>query len=233
MLFRQLIDFETNTYTYLIADEGSKEAALIDPVIEQVDRDYQLIKSLGLQLKYSIDTHVHADHITGTAKLRELTSCKGVVPEHAKTKCADIFFKDGEVINLGEIEIKAIYTPGHTDCHNTYLVNNNILLTGDSLFIKGCGRTDFQSGSSSLMYDSVVNKLFSLPNNTLVYPGHDYKGYTSSTIAEEKKANPRFLGKNLNQFIELMNNLNLPNPKKIMEAVAANQHCGDMKEIQQ
>ena len=228
MLFRQLYDNETSTYTYLIADEKTKEAALVDPVIEQVERDFKLIQELGLTLRFCLETHIHADHITGTGKLRELTNCEGIVPENAQAACANRFVKDGEVLKVGDIEIKTIATLGHTDSHNSYLVNQNILLTGDSLFIRGCGRTDFQSGNPGLMYDHVTEKLFTLPDETLVYPGHDYRGHSVSTIGEEKKYNPRFVGKDRASFIEQMNNLNLPDPKKIAEAVPANQKCGSV-----
>ncbi|HEY9835122.1 MAG TPA: MBL fold metallo-hydrolase [Stenomitos sp.] len=226
MLFRQLYDPETSTYTYLIADDKTKEAVLVDPVIEQVERDLKLIQELGLTLRYGLETHIHADHITGTGKLRELTDCEGVVPEKAQAACANRFIKDGEVLKVGDIEIKAIATLGHTDSHMSYLVNQDRVLTGDSLLIRGCGRTDFQSGNPGLMYDHVTQKLFTLPDETLVYPGHDYRGNTVSTIAEEKQYNPRFLGKDRASFIEQMNHLNLPDPKKIAEAVPANQQCG-------
>ncbi|MDB9512708.1 MBL fold metallo-hydrolase [Kamptonema animale CS-326] len=226
MLFRQMYDNETSTYTYLIADENTKEAALVDPVIEQVERDLKLIQELGLTLRYCLETHIHADHITGTGKLREITGCDGIVPENAQAVCANRFIKDGEILKLGEVEIKTIATLGHTDSHNSYLVNQDRVLTGDSLLIRGCGRTDFQSGNPGLMYDHVTQKLFTLPDETLVYPGHDYRGNLVSTIGEEKLYNPRFVGKIKAAFIEQMNNLNLPNPKKIAEAVPANQQCG-------
>ncbi|MFW6357722.1 MAG: MBL fold metallo-hydrolase [Chroococcales cyanobacterium] len=226
MLFRQLYDNETSTYTYLIADESTKEAVLVDPVIEQVDRDLQLLQELGLTLRYCLETHIHADHITGTGKLREITNCDGIVPENAQAVCANRFIKDGEVLKVGKIEIKAIATLGHTDSHMSYLVNQDRVLTGDSLFIRGCGRTDFQSGDPGLMYDHVTEKLFTLSDETLVYPGHDYRGHLVSTIGEEKQYNPRFVGKDRDRFIEQMNNLNLPNPKKLAEAVPANQECG-------
>ncbi|GAB4203824.1 MAG: MBL fold metallo-hydrolase [Coleofasciculaceae cyanobacterium] len=231
MMFRQLYDHETSTYTYLMADEKTKEAVLVDPVIEQVKRDWKLIQELGLTLRYCLETHIHADHITGTGKLRELTGCEGVVPEKAQAACANRFIKDGEVLKLGNIEIKAIATLGHTDSHMSYLVNQDRVLTGDSLLIRGCGRTDFQSGNPGLMYDHVTQKLFTLPDETLVYPGHDYRGHTVSTIGEEKQYNPRFLGKDRASFIEQMNHLNLPNPQKIAEAVPANQKCGDVPAI--
>lgn len=226
MLFRQLIDFETNTFTYLLADEKTSEAILIDPVLEQVERDLKLLKELNLKLFYCLETHVHADHITGTAKLKKATNCKGLVPQNAGVACADRELKDGDILQIGDITIQTISTLGHTDSHNAYLANNQFLFTGDSLFIRGCGRTDFQSGNAGQMYDSVMQKLFSLPPSTVVYPGHDYNGHLCSTIEEEKRLNPRFLNLSKEQFIDLMSNLNLPNPKKIMEAVPANQKCG-------
>lgn len=226
MLFRQLYDNSTSTYTYLIADETGKQAVLVDPVLEQVDRDLKLLQELGLTLRYCLETHIHADHITGTGKLRDLTGCQGIVPENASAACANRFIQDGEILPLGEVQIKAIATLGHTDSHMSYLVNGDRLLTGDSLFIRGCGRTDFQSGDPGLMYDHVTTKLFTLPEETLVYPGHDYKGQTVSTIGEEKKYNPRFADRDRASFIKLMNGLNLPDPKKIAEAVPANQQCG-------
>lgn len=226
MLFRQLFDEDTWTYTYLLADLDTKEAALIDPVLEQVERDFKLLNELGLTLKFCLETHIHADHVTGTGKLRELTECEGIVPENANAACANRHVKHNEVLKVGKIEIKAIETHGHTDSHMSYLVNDSHLLTGDSLFIRGCGRTDFQSGDAGTMYDHVTQRLFTLPDETLVYPGHDYRGHTVSTIGEEKLWNPRFVGKDRESFIQLMSALNLPNPKKIMEAVPANEQCG-------
>lgn len=226
MLFRQLYDNETSTYTYLIADETTQEAVLVDPVIEQVERDLQLLQELGLTLRYCLETHIHADHITGTGELRSHTNCQAIVPENANAACADRFIKEGEILQVGDIEIKAIATLGHTDSHNAYLVNGDRILTGDSLLIRGCGRTDFQSGNPGSLYDCVTQKLFTLPAQTLVYPGHDYKGRTVSTIGEEKNYNPRFVGKTREDFIHQMNNLNLPAPKKIAEAVPANERCG-------
>jgi glyoxylase-like metal-dependent hydrolase (beta-lactamase superfamily II) len=231
MLFRQLFDQESSTYTYLIADENTKEAILVDPVLEQVNRDRKLLEELGLTLCYCLETHIHADHITGTDQLRETTGCLGLVPENAHAACADDYLSDWETLQLGTICITAIATPGHTDSHNAYLVNDDRVLTGDALFIRGCGRTDFQSGDAGLLYDSVTQRLFTLPNETWVYPAHDYRGHTVSTIAEEKRWNPRFLGRNRVEFIELMNSLHPPDPKKMMEAVPANEHCGNVMAV--
>jgi glyoxylase-like metal-dependent hydrolase (beta-lactamase superfamily II) len=226
MLFRQIFDSKSSTYTYLIADENTRAAVLVDPVIEHVERDYQLITELGLTLYYCLETHIHADHITGTGKLRQLTKCSGIVPENARASCADRHIQDREILHIDSITIEAIATPGHTDSHMAYLVNGERILTGDALFIRGCGRTDFQSGDAGKLFDSVTQRLFTLPNQTLVYPGHDYRGYTVSTIGEEKHFNPRFQTHNRDSFIEFMGNLNLPNPQKIMEALPANQRCG-------
>ncbi|GAX45567.1 putative hydroxyacylglutathione hydrolase [Tolypothrix sp. NIES-4075] len=226
MLFRQLFDKESSTYTYLIADPETKEAILVDPVLEQVERDMQILRELGLTLRYSLETHIHADHIAGTSKLRDMTGCLSIMPENAQTTCADRYIADKSMLQLGNVQIQAIATPGHTDSHMAYLVNNTHLLTGDALFIRGCGRTDFQNGDAGLLYDVVTQKLFTLPDDTLVYPGHDYHGQTVSTIAEEKRWNPRFAGRSRSQFIILMNNLNLPFPKKMSSAVPANQHGG-------
>ncbi|UKO98819.1 MBL fold metallo-hydrolase [Nostoc sp. UHCC 0870] len=226
MFFRQLFDPETSTYTYLIADEISKTAILVDPVLEQVKRDQKLIEELGLTLRYCLETHIHADHITGSGKLRELTGCQSIVPMGANAVCADRKIQHGEALEIGPVVIEAIATPGHTDSHMAYLVNKTHLLTGDSLLIHGCGRTDFQSGNAGTLYNSITQNLFTLPDTTLVYPGHDYRGHMVSTIGEERKFNPRFVGRDRSDFIKLMGNLNLPNPKKIMEAVPANQLCG-------
>lgn len=231
MLFRQLFDAESNTYTYLIADSATKAAVLVDPVLEQVERDLKLLKELGLTLHYSLETHVHADHVTGTEQLRQATSCLGIVPDRAHVACADRHIQDGETLHVGNIAIAAIATPGHTDSHMAYLVNDDRVLTGDALFIRGCGRTDFQSGDAGALYDSVQERLFSLPDETLVYPAHDYRGQTVSTIGEEKRWNPRFAGRDRPSFIEFMNNLNLPDPRKMMEAVPANEMCGRLAAI--
>lgn len=227
MLFRQLVDRESSTYTYLIADQKTKKAILVDPVLEQVERDLQLIKELELNLEFCLETHIHADHITGTGRLRKLTNCQGLVPINAQASCADSFIQDHDVIVLGEIEIRAIATPGHTDSHMAYFVNGDRVLTGDALFIRGCGRTDFQSGDPGILYDSVTKKLFTLPEKTFVYPAHDYRGQTVSTIGEEKQCNYRFVGRNRSGFINFMNQLKLPEPQKMMEAIPANESCGE------
>jgi glyoxylase-like metal-dependent hydrolase (beta-lactamase superfamily II) len=199
--------------------------------LEQVERDVQLLQELGLTLRYALDTHVHADHITGTGKLRELTGCLGVVPAGAQVTCADRLLQDGEVLQVGAIPIQAIATPGHTDSHLAYLVHHTHLLTGDSLLIRGCGRTDFQGGDAGQLYDSITQKLFTLDDAVWVYPGHDYRGHTVSTIGEEKRWNPRLAGRTREEFIAFMQGLHLPNPQKIMEAVPANQQCGQVAAV--
>lgn len=226
MLFRQLFDQQSSTYTYLIANPDTKEAALVDPVLEQVGRDRQLLHELDLTLKFCLETHIHADHITGTGQLRQLTGCLGIVPINAQASCADRQIEDEEILTLGNITIKALETLGHTDSHMAYLINQERVLTGDALFIRGCGRTDFQGGDPGLLYDAVTQKLFTLTDTTLVYPAHDYHGQTVSTIAEEKQFNPRFVGRDRSSFMGFMNRLSLPNPKRMMEAVPANQGCG-------
>ena len=226
MIFRQLFDQTSNTYTYLIADAQQQIAVLVDPVLEQVERDFKLLQELGLKLRFCLETHIHADHITGASRLRELSGCQSIVPAGAPATCANRFIQDGELLPLGQVQIRAIATPGHTDSHMAYLINSDRVLTGDALFIRGCGRTDFQSGDAGVLYDSVTQKLFTLPDDTQVYPAHDYRGHTVSTIAEEQQFNPRFEGHSRDEFIELMGQLNLPNPQKIMEAVPANERCG-------
>lgn len=226
MFFRQLFDRESCTYTYLIADRLTREAVLVDSVLEQVARDLKLLQELNLTLKYCLETHIHADHITGTGLLRDRTGCQGVVPINAQANCADRYIQDGETIRLGQVEIEAIETLGHTDSHMAYLINQERILTGDALLIRGCGRTDFQCGDPAVLYDSVTQRLFTLGDDILVYPAHDYHGRTVSTIGEEKRWNPRFSQHDCQSFIELMNNLDLSYPRKMMEAVPANQGCG-------
>lgn len=226
MIFKQLIDYETYTYTYLIADKGTREAIIIDPVREQFERDLKLIKELDLDLKYSLETHVHADHVTSASSMREATGCKTVLGIGSGVKCSDIEIQDDDVLNFGKLSLKAIATPGHTSNCMSYLVQN-LLFTGDALFVRGTGRTDFQGGSAEALYDSITKKLFTLAPDTLVYPGHDYNGMTSSTIVEEKQFNPRIGSEKVKQeFVEIMSNLKLAQPKKIQEAVPANIKCG-------
>nr|WP_279239715.1 MBL fold metallo-hydrolase [Scytonema sp. UIC 10036] len=235
LLFRQLFDLESSTYTYLIADSQTKEAVLVDTVLEQVDRDLQVLDDLGLNLRYCLETHIHADHITGAGKLRQQTGCQVMVPLNSTARSADHSLGDRETLIVGAVKIEAISTPGHTDSHLAYLVNNTHLLTGDALLIRGCGRTDFQSGDAGILYDTVTQQLFTLPEETLVYPAHDYKGRTVSTIGEEKRLNPRFSVRGAtqneyrsrDQFITIMSHLGLSYPKKMNEAVPANEYCGD------
>ncbi len=224
MILRQLFDLQTWTYTYLVADPETRSAALIDPVIGQVDRDLRLIRELGLRLDYALDTHVHADHVTANGRLRELTDCRTGIAAVSAVECADIALEDGDRLPLGELGIDVIATPGHTNGCMSFLVQDHVF-TGDSLFIRGCGRTDFQQGDAGRLYDSITGRLFTLPDATWVHPGHDYHGQTVSTIGEERRFNPR-LTLDRDAFIAYMAALDLPDPKLIMEAVPANQSCG-------
>ncbi len=227
MIFRQLFDTETSTYTYLVGDERTCEAAIFDPVREHVASDYlPLLSDLALRLVYVFDTHVHADHVTGAGALRAATGAKTALHESTRAACVDIRLKDGDVLWVGSIPVQAIHTPGHTPCHLSYVVHHDRVLTGDALLIGGCGRTDFQGGDAGALYDSITQRLFTLPDATLVYPGHDYRGQTVSTIGKEKASNARLSGRTRAEFIELMNNLGLPPPRHIMEAVPANERCG-------
>jgi len=224
MILRQLFDYETWTYSYLIADEVSKEAIIIDPVLSHIERDMKLISELGLTLQYALDTHVHADHITAAGHLRDRLACKTGLAAVNGVDCADISLSDGDKLMFGQYELEVIATPGHTSgCLSFYV--EGFVFTGDALFIRGCGRTDFQQGDSGQLFDSITSRLYALPENTVVYPGHDYNGRSQSTLAEEKQFNPRItLGRE--KFIAYMQGLNLPNPKLIMEAVPSNQSCG-------
>lgn len=227
MIFRQMYDSETSTYTYLLGDEETKEAILIDSVLEQSDRDIKIINELGLKLKYLMETHVHADHITGIAKLKNsFPDAKSVLFNDSGNITADIYSNDNDEFFFGNKKIKVLSTPGHTNgCVSYY--TEGMVFTGDTLLIRGCGRTDFQNGCPKKLYNSVTHKIFSLPDDTIIYPAHDYKGLESSTVLEEKQFNPR-LTKSKDEFVQLMNNLNLPYPKKIQESVPANIVSGDL-----
>jgi glyoxylase-like metal-dependent hydrolase (beta-lactamase superfamily II)/rhodanese-related sulfurtransferase len=226
IIFHQLFEPVSSTYTYILADKITKEAAIIDPVLETVERDLKLINELGLKLKYVLDTHIHADHITGADEIRKNTGAKTAVSKASNVSCADILLIDGQEITLGNKKIKAIATPGHTDSCMSYSFEG-MVFTGDALLIRGCGRTDFQQGKSESLFSSVRDKLFKLPDDTIVYPGHDYKGHTSSTIGTEKIHNPRLKEKNnLEDFKKIMSELKLDHPKKIDVAVPANLKCG-------
>lgn len=229
MLLRQLFDRESYTYTYLIADERSRKATLIDPVIEQLEMYMRLLDELGLELVLALDTHVHADHITALGRLRELTKCKAMVGLEGEVECATEHLIDGKQLEVGALTINVIYTPGHTDDSFTFAVVHeglDYLFTGDTLLIRGTGRTDFQNGDPGKLFDSLHDKIFKFPDETIVYPGHDYKGWTATTIGEERRHNPRLSSDSKEAFIELMNNLDLPDPKMMDVAVPANRECG-------
>jgi len=228
VLMRQLFDLETSTYTYIIADRNTKEGVIIDPVLENIDRDVLLLKELGIDLKYILETHVHADHITGAGKLRSQTGAKIGISSFSGASGNDIALMDGDKLTVGEVEIVALSTPGHTNGCMCFSIEN-MVFTGDTLLFRKTGRTDFQQGSSSKMYQSIRKKLFTLPDETYVYPSHDYSGHLKSTIGEEKKFNTRVKEDiTEKQFLEIMQNLNLPKPKKIEIAVPANMLCGDL-----
>jgi len=223
---RQFFESVSSTYSYLLVDSETNEGILIDPVIETVDRDAQIIKDLGVNLKYLLNTHVHADHITGSGKLKSIFSTSLSIIAEKSGAVADIKVNDGDTIEFGNRFVTVLATPGHTEgCLSFVLDDLSSVFTGDALLVRGCGRTDFQGGSASNLYDSVHQKLFSLPSNCIVFPAHDYKGHTQSTVFEEKNFNPR-LTKTKEEFIKIMDNLNLPRPAKIDEAVPANLKCG-------
>ncbi|NTX14469.1 MBL fold metallo-hydrolase [Myxococcus sp. CA051A] len=224
MIFRQLFDSESSTYTYLLGDESTGQAVLIDAVLEQVDRDLQLVRELDLTLTHVFDTHVHADHVTASGALRARTRCT-VVGGVRGAACADVQVHHGDHLRIGQLDFQVLATPGHTDDSVSYLLGDRVF-TGDALLVRGNGRTDFQNGDASQLYDSVTRVLFGLPDTTLVYPAHDYKGRTVTSIAEEKRHNPRVAGKSREEFIRIMEHLDLPKPKKLDVAVPANRACG-------
>jgi glyoxylase-like metal-dependent hydrolase (beta-lactamase superfamily II) len=233
MIFRQLVEPISSTYTYLVACDETREAALIDPVLESVDRDLNLLNELGLTLKYTIETHIHADHVTGAARLRDATGSRAAVPEKSGAAHVDLPVHEGEPISVGKLQLEPLYVPGHTDDHHAFLLRSSDgarLFTGDALMIDGCGRTDFQNGDPATLYRSVHDKFFTLPDDTLVYPGHDYQQRFVSSVGQEKARNPRLGGgKTLEEFIAIMNSLNLPRPKKMDIAVPANRECGEVQ----
>ncbi|AHE67370.1 MBL fold metallo-hydrolase [Legionella oakridgensis] len=230
MLFRQLFDHESSTYTYLIAAGYGREAVIIDPVKRNVNQYVKLIEQLGLRLVAAMDTHLHADHITALGDLNKQLHCVTMMGKQSKANCVMKRFNDEELLSFDGFELKVLYTPGHTDDSYCFLMSDRVF-TGDTLFIRGTGRTDFQHGDPSMQYDSLFNRLLSLPDDTLVYPGHDYNGMTVSTIGEEKKFNPRLQVQSRHEYIDLMNALNLPNPKLMDIAVPANQKCGLVDEV--
>ena len=225
MIFRQVFDNKSSTYTYLIASAKGREAVIIDPVIENVESYIKLLKELDLKLVKVIDTHIHADHVTGASKLKLATNCSTLMGEHTPADAVEIKVKDDEIIKIDQIEIKAMYTPGHTSDSYSFLMEN-YLFSGDTLLINGTGRTDFQNGSSKDAYNSIFNRLLKLPEDTILYPGHDYNGKEFSTIGNEKKFNPRLQVKNVDEYVEIMSNLNLAKPKLIDINVSRNIKLG-------
>src|SRR6187551_3549588 len=225
MIFRQLFDTVSGTYTYLLASRRGGEALIIDPVIEKVDRYLQLIAELDLKLVKAVDTHLHADHITGLGALRDRTQCITVMGDRSNVDVVSMRVSEGDRLKIEGLALDVLYTPGHTDDSYSFRMSDRVF-TGDTLLIRGTGRTDFQNGDPRAQYDSIFNKLLRLPDDTLVFPAHDYKGDTVSTIGEEKAFNPRLQVKSVDEYAELMNNLNLPNPKMMDVAVPANLRVG-------
>ena len=225
MIFKQVFDTKTSTYTYLIASAKGREAVIIDPVLENVEEYIVLLKELDLKLVKVIDTHIHADHITGATKLKQVTNCITLMGEHTPAETVEIKVKDNEIIEIDSLKIKSLYTPGHTSDSYSFLLDN-YLFTGDTLLINGTGRTDFQNGSSKDAYNSLFNNLLKLPEKTLVYPGHDYNGKFSSTIGNEKKFNPRLQVKSVDEYVDIMSKLNLAKPKMIETNVSRNIQLG-------
>ena len=225
MIFKQVFDNNSSTYTYLIASAKGREALIIDPVLENVENYIGILKELDLKLVKVIDTHIHADHITGASKLKQATNCITIMGEHTPADTVEIKVKDNEIIDVDNLKIRSMYTPGHTSDSYSFLFDN-YLFTGDTLLINGTGRTDFQNGSSKDAYNSLFNNLLKLPEETLVYPGHDYNGKFSSTIGNEKKFNPRLQVKSVDEYVDIMSKLNLAKPKMIETNVSRNIKLG-------
>jgi glyoxylase-like metal-dependent hydrolase (beta-lactamase superfamily II)/rhodanese-related sulfurtransferase len=230
MIFRQLYDSVSGTYTYLIASRRGGEALIIDPVLEKVERYLQLVRELDLHLVKAVDTHMHADHVTGLGALRDHTQCITVMGEQTKADVVSMRIAEGDRVQIEGIALDAIYTPGHTDDSYSYAMNDRVF-TGDTLLIRGTGRTDFQNGNARMQYESIFGKLLRLPDETLVYPAHDYKGDTVSTIGEEKAFNPRLQVKSVDEYVEVMSNLKLPNPNMMDVAIPANMKVGLAQEV--
>jgi glyoxylase-like metal-dependent hydrolase (beta-lactamase superfamily II)/rhodanese-related sulfurtransferase len=225
MIFRQLFDSVSGTYSYLLASRAGGEALILDPVLEKADRYCQLLRELDLRLVKAVDTHLHADHVTGLGELRDRTQCITIMGEQSKADVVSMRVSDGDKVMIEGLSLDVMYTPGHTDDSYSYLMGDRVF-TGDTLLIRGTGRTDFQNGSSREQYESIFNRLLKLPDETFVFPAHDYKGDTVSTIGEERRYNPRLQVRNVDEYIELMANLKLPNPKMMDVAVPANMHVG-------
>jgi glyoxylase-like metal-dependent hydrolase (beta-lactamase superfamily II)/rhodanese-related sulfurtransferase len=225
MIFRQLFDSTSGTYSYLLASRAGGEALILDPVLEKVDRYCQLLRELDLKLVKAVDTHLHADHVTGLGELRDRTHCITVMGEQSKADVVSMRVGDGDRVMIEGLGLDVMYTPGHTDDSYSYLMSDRVF-TGDTLLIRGTGRTDFQNGSARAQYDSIFNRLLKLPDETMVFPAHDYKGDTVSTIGEEKRFNPRLQVRSVDDYVELMNNLKLPNPKLMDVVLPANMHVG-------
>ena len=225
MIFRQLFDSVSGTYSYLLASRAGGEALILDPVLEKADRYCQLLRELDLRLVKAVDTHLHADHVTGLGELRDRTQCITIMGEQSKADVVSMRVSDGDQVTIEGLSLDVMYTPGHTDDSYSYLMGDRVF-TGDTLLIRGTGRTDFQNGSSRAQYESIFNRLLKLPDETMVFPAHDYKGDTVSTIGEERRYNPRLQVRSVDEYIELMANLKLPNPKMMDVAVPANMHVG-------
>lgn len=232
MIFRQLFEPVSSTYTYLIGCEDTGRAVLIDPVLETVERDLGVIRELGLTLDSTLETHIHADHVTGAGRLRALSGSKAGFPAASAAECVDFTIQEGETVVLGELTLRPIYTPGHTDDHHCYVIERGgaaRIFTGDALLIDGCGRTDFQNGDATTLYHSVRDKIFGLGDGTLVYPAHDYNHRHVSSVGQERERNLRLGdGKSVDEFVAIMAGLNLPRPEKMDVAVPANRSCGEV-----